>query len=151
MIEDPRLTALEATPIAFIRLTVPREDMPKVFGPAVGELISAADRLVNGPVFAHHLSMDSKTFDFELGVPVSAPVAPSGRVEAGERPTTGVAQTIYHGPYDGLPAAWEEFHAWVKQSGRRWASDIWECYLVHPDSEPDPAKWETQLNRPILD
>jgi effector-binding domain-containing protein len=106
---------------------------------------------MTGAVFAHHLSMDDpKTFDFELGVPVSSRVSPRGRVEAGERPVTRVAQTVYHGPYEGLPEAWGKFHEWVKSSGHEWASDIWECYVVTPDSEPDPANWRTQLNRPLL-
>jgi hypothetical protein len=26
---------------------------------------------------------------------------------------------------------------------------MWESYLVGPDSTPDPAAWQTQLNWPI--
>jgi effector-binding domain-containing protein len=154
MIEEPRITELDATATAYIRFTIARNKMPEVFGPAIGELISTVTGQgceMTGAVFAHHLSMDDpKTFDFELGVPVSSRVSPRGRVEAGERPVTRVAQTVYHGPYEGLPEAWGKFHEWVKSSGHEWASDIWECYVVTPDSEPDPANWRTQLNRPLL-
>ncbi len=153
MIEEPRITQLEATPTAFIRLTIPRNQMPEVFGPAVGELVSAVTRQgirMTGAVFAHHLVMDPRTFDFELGVPVSSRISPERRVEAGHRPATRVAQTVHHGPYEELPEAWSRFHEWVKASGHDWASDIWECYLVHPDFDPDPTNWRTQLNRPIL-
>ena len=55
-----------------------------------------------GPWFTHHLRMDPATFDFEICVPVTAPVAASGRVKAGHLPATTVARTAYHGPYEGL-------------------------------------------------
>lgn len=154
MIDEPKITQLDPTATAFIRLTIPREKMSEIFGPAMEEVISTVagqDIEVTGAVFAHHLQMEPKTFDFELGVPVSAPISPEGRVEPGERPVTRVAQTVYHGPYEGLPDAWGKFHDWVEKSGHDWASDIWECYVVHPDSETDPGKWQTQLNRPLVD
>ncbi len=28
--------------------------------------------------------------------------------------------------------------------------DLWECYAAGPESGPDPAKWRTELNRPLL-
>ena len=154
MIDEPKIARLDATPTAFIRLTIPREDMPRVMGPAIGELISTVTGQgvdITGPVFAHHLQMDPEVFDFEVGVPVAESVAPAGRVEPGERPETRVAQTVHRGPYEGLPDAWGRFHEWITERGYKWASDIWECYVVTPDSEPDPANWRTQLNRPLLD
>lgn len=154
MIEEPRITELGATPTAFIHLAIPRAEMPTVMGPAIQEVISTVTRqgvAITGPVFAHHLRMEPGRFDFEVGVPVAAAIAPAGRVRPGSRPATRVARTVYQGPYAGLPEAWGRFHAWVERSGHRWAEDIWECYLTHPDSEPDPMRWRTELNRPLLD
>jgi len=28
--------------------------------------------------------------------------------------------------------------------------DLWERYLTGPESNPDPATWRTELNRPLL-
>lgn len=154
MIETPRITELEASPIAVIRLRIPREQMPEVFGPAVGEILSVLDAQgisPTGPVFAHHFGMHPKVFDFEIGMPVSAPVAPAGRVEPGERPPVRVAQTVYHGPYEGLPEAWGQFHAWVEKNGHAYAPDIWECYVEGPHSTSDPREYRTELNRPLAD
>jgi effector-binding domain-containing protein len=81
---------------------------------------------------------------------VSVPVSPSRRVKSGERPVIRVVQTVYHGSYEGLPAALGEFHEWIEQSGLKWAPNIWECYVVTPDSEPKPSKWQTELNRVLL-
>lgn len=154
MIETPRITELEASPIAVIRLRIPREQMPEVFGPAVGEILSVLDAQgisPTGPIFAHHFGMHPKVFDFEIGMPVSAPVAPAGRVEPGERPPVPVAQTVYHGPYEGLPEAWGQFHAWVEKNGHAYAPDIWECYVEGPHSTSDPREYRTELNRPLAD
>jgi effector-binding domain-containing protein len=134
-------------------LTIPRADIQHVMGPGIGELLAAvrAQALTpTGPVFAHHLRMDPGTFDFELGVSVSAPVTPAGRVRPGSSPAMTVARTVYHGKYEGLGAAWGEFNAWVKANGHTPAADLWECYVAGPESNPDPASWRTELMRPLV-
>jgi hypothetical protein len=68
MITTPQILRTEAQAAAVIRLTVPRSEMRKVFGPAVGELMAAlAEQGVKpvGAVFAHHLKMSPDTFDFD--------------------------------------------------------------------------------------
>jgi effector-binding domain-containing protein len=77
-----------------------------------------------GPVFSHHFKMDPEIFDFEVGVPVPKAVSPAGRVSPGELPSRTVARTVYHGPYEGLGAAWGEFDAWIAGSGHIAASAI---------------------------
>lgn len=152
MIEKPEIAELPAASTAYIHLKVPRTQMPEVFGPAVEELvgtITGQGAAIAGPLFAHHLRMEPDTFEFEVGFPVSGTVAVAGRVRPGARPAVKVVRTVYQGPYDGLPMAWGEFHSWVEQSGLEWAPDIWECYLVGPESESDPSRWRTELNRPL--
>ena len=55
--------------------------------------------------------MTSENFDFEICVPVSAPVVPVGRVKPGTFPAVKVARTIYCGAYERLGEAWGEFKA----------------------------------------
>ncbi len=74
---------------AVIRFTIPQMELPQVMGPAIAELMAtlAAQGIAPaGPVFNHYLSMDSGLFDFEVGVPVSVPVTPVGRVRPGRLP-----------------------------------------------------------------
>jgi effector-binding domain-containing protein len=152
MLATPQIIQTTAQTAATIHLTGPRREMMKVFGPAVGELMAAlAAQGVKpvGAVFAHHLKMSPDIFDFELGVKVSAPVKAAGRVKAGKLPAAKVARTIYSGPYEGLPAAWGEFHEWMKANGHQEADTLWEVYSVGPQSTPDPAGWRTELNRPL--
>jgi len=73
-----------------------------------------------------------------------------GRVKAGQLTATTVARKVFHGPYEGLGAAWGQFDAWVRAQGQTPAPDLWECYVVGPESNPDPATWCTELNRPLV-
>jgi len=154
MLATPQITQTTAQTAAVIHLTVPRNEMMKVFGPAVGELMAAlAAQGVKpvGAVFAHHIKMSPDVFDFELGVKVSAPVKATGRVKRGELPAARVARTVYSGPYEGLPAAWSGFDKWIKANGHEQAADLWELYSIGPQSTLDPADWRTELNRPLKD
>lgn len=152
MLSTPEILQTTAQTAAVIHLTVPRNEMMKAFGPAVGELMAALGAQgvkPDGAVFAHHLKMSPDIFDFELGVKVSAPIKGNGRVNPGELPAAKVARAVYSGPYEGLPAAWGEFNKWMKANGYEQADDLWELYSVGPQSNSDPAGWRTELNRPL--
>ena len=152
MISAPQIMQTDAQVAAVIRLTIPRSEMMTAFGPAVGELMSVlADQKIEpvGGVFAHHLQNPSDIFDFELGVMVSSPIAPAGRVTPGQLPAAKVARTIYSGPYEGLSSAWGELTRWIKASGHDPAEDLWELYAVGPQATPDSTQWRTELNRPL--
>jgi effector-binding domain-containing protein len=152
MIATPQIIQTTAQEAAVIRLKILRSDMRKVFGPAVGELLAelhAQGVEPVGGVFAHHFRITPDTFDFELGIKVSAPVKDSGRIKRGALPAVSVARTTYSGPYEGLPGAWDEFNAWIKANGLSQAEDLWELYSVGPQSSPDSVDWRTELNRPL--
>lgn len=152
MIETPRITRTEEQAAAVIRLTIPREQIREVMGPGIQELIGVVTAQgigPAGPVFSHHVRMDPEVFDFEIGVPVNAPVTPQDRVEQGRLPAATVVRTVYHGPYEGLGPAWGEFDAWIAEEGHTTGPDLWERYVVGPESTPDPAGWRTELNRPL--
>ena len=39
--------------------------------------------------------------------------------------------------------------AWITAQGLAPGPDLWECYIAGPESDPDPATWRTELNRPL--
>jgi effector-binding domain-containing protein len=152
MLDKPQITQTAAQTIAIIRLTIPREEIRNAMGPGISELMAAiaAQGIVPaGPWFNHHLKMDPDIFDFEISVPVTAPVVATGRVRPSQLPAATVARTVYHGPYEGLGPAWSEFDGWITAQGHTPGQDLWECYVTGPDSNPDPATWRTELNRPL--
>jgi len=108
MLDQPRIVQVTAQRVAVIHVTVPRAEIRQVMGPGYSELmaaVAAQDIMPTGPWCTHHFRMDPDTFDFEIGVPITAPISAMGRVRAGQLPAATVARTVYHGPYEGLPAA----------------------------------------------
>ena len=152
MLEKPEIVQTAAQSTAALRLTIPRAEIQNVIGPGYREVMAAVAAqgiAPAGPIFSHHFRMDPDTFDFEIGVPVSTPVAAAGRVKPGRLPAATVARTVYRGRYEGLSAAWGEFMTWIAAQGHTPAPDLWEIYVAGPESSPDPADWRTELNRPI--
>lgn len=153
MIEIPQITQTTARPTAIIPLTIPVADIHQVMGPGISELmstISVQGIQPAGPWFTHHVKPPWDVFDFEISIPVSAPVRAAGRVKPSQWPAMKVARTVYQGPYEELGAAWEEFMDWIETNGHKPAPELWESYVAGPESSPDPANWRTELIRPLL-
>jgi effector-binding domain-containing protein len=153
VLDVPKIVQTESQFIAVIPLVVPRNEIKRVMGQAMHEVMAAVvdqEIATTGPLFTHHFRIPKDTFDFEVSIPVASPITPQGRVKPGELPPATVARTIYHGDYDGLGAAWGEFNAWIAANGYTPAPDFWECYLTGPESGSLPAKWQTELNRPLV-
>ncbi|HET7795972.1 MAG TPA: GyrI-like domain-containing protein [Rhizobacter sp.] len=153
MIDTPHITQSAAQRTAVIHLTVPLAEMQRVMGPGIEELfgaVAAQGIQVTGPWFTHHHRLPTDTFDFDICVPVSAAVQPSGRVRPGELRATQVARTVYTGGYEGLGAAWGELMGWIEREKLQPAADLWECYVAGPESGPDSSQYRTELNRPLL-
>ena len=105
----------------------------------------------SGPWFSRHFKIDPAEWDFEVGVPVTAPIAPAGRVKNSALPATRVARTNYRGGFEGLGAGWGEFDAWIADRGLRHDGSLWESYATGPESGLEPAGWRTELNRPLAE
>lgn len=155
MLESPpHIIRVDAQPAAVIHLTIPRAEMRSAMGPAIAELMATVKLQGAGPTgpwFSHHVAMHADTFDFDIGVPVSGPVTPAGRVKPGSLPATRVARAVWIGDYSGLPGAWSGVLDWVAAHRFATAADLWEVYLKGPESDPDPASWRTELNKPLID
>jgi effector-binding domain-containing protein len=154
MIDEPEIVQTKAEPAAVIHVVVPREEIREAMGRAFGELmdvVNAQGISAGLPWFTHHLRMDEKVFDYEIGMRVTKPVTPLGRVEPGELPAARVARALYHGDYEGLEGAWQQLGAWLALQGHTPRGDLWEIYLEGPEAGSDPAKWRTELNQPLKD
>lgn len=154
MLDAPEITQTEAQPTATIRLTIPRDQIGMVMGPAMEEVkatVAAQGLVPAGPMFSHHFRMDPEIFDFEVGLPVQTAIAPAGRVQASELPARRVARTTYHGGYEGLGSAWSEFNQRIAAEGLTPDDELWECYATGLDSDLDPSTFRTVLNRSLRD
>lgn len=150
MLEPIQVLTTQAQKAAVICLSAHPAELPRVMGPAFPELlqaVAAQDVAPAGPVFSHFLKMTPELFEFEIGVPVASDIEPAGRVRPGQLPAATVVQTVYQGPYEGLPGAWGQFDRLVDEAGHQKLGELWEEYIYGPESSPDPATWRTRLNR----
>jgi len=67
-----------------------------------------------------------------------------------ESPGARVVRTVYTGPYERLGEAWGEFISRLEAAGYRPAAQLWERYLTDPAATPDPADYQTELNRTLI-
>jgi effector-binding domain-containing protein len=154
MIEKPQIVQTTEQHYAYKHVVATLAEIPQVMGPGLREVQAAlAEQGVtpSGPWFTHHRRNPAETFDFEICLPVDEPIQPAGQIEAGVWPSTRVVQTVYHGDYSGLPAAWGEFEAWIAAQGLNKGSELWERYIVDFSSTKNPEEWRTEMNRPLLD
>ncbi|MGV3661035.1 MAG: GyrI-like domain-containing protein [Prosthecobacter sp.] len=148
------LTSLHTEPQtgAIIHITIPRDEIQQVMGPAIHEVIAAAQAQgagPTGPVFAHHFGMTPGIFNFDVGVPTSKEMAPVGRVQPGGLPAASIVRTVYTGPYEGLGQAWGDFQDLVEGEGWTLGPNLWERYLEGPESGRDDSTYRTELNQTV--
>ena len=153
MLAPLAIVQTDAQPAAVIHITVARDQIQEVMGPAIMETMAAASAQgigPIGPVFAHHFGMTPGVFNFEVGVPISSPMTSVGRVKQSELPAAKVARTVYTGPYEGLGDAWGDFIDMIEAQGLARAPNLWERYLTDPSTTPNSADFQTELNHPLL-
>ncbi len=152
MIDTPQIVTTQPLTIAKLYAKIPTSAIRQEMGKLIQELIQsvrAQNVEITGPWFTHHFQRPAEFFDFEVCIPVASEVKANGRMEPGVWPAMKAVRTIYHGGYEGLPSAWGEFVAWTKSNDVNITEEIWERYLINPDSEKDSSKWKTELNRQI--
>jgi effector-binding domain-containing protein len=153
MIDAPTITQTSAQPTAVVHLTIPKDAIQREMGPARDEVVrtlAEQGATPSGPWFSRHFRMDPAVWDFEVGVPVAAPIAPTGRVVNSSLPAGRVARTNYRGGYEGLGAGWGEFDAWIRDEGLRHDGSLWESYAAGPEGGAESEAWRTELSRPLV-
>lgn len=153
MLETPHIIQTTKILAATLHLVVPRVEIQQRMGPGIQEVMAAIQShglAPAGPWFTHHFRRPTDTFDFEICVPVATPIRAIGPVQPGEWPAMKVVRTVYQGPYEGLGEAWGEFLEWIEANGHHTAEELWERYLVGPESGPDGSAYRTELSRALV-
>lgn len=143
---------LSARHTAAVRVQSPPAQIADAFRSVLPEVVDSLTRQgvsAAGPPFARFFDYSDELADFEAGFPVAAPVAPEGRVAAGELPGGRVARTVHRGPYDDLQRAHDALGDWVLAHDHDPAGPVWEVYVTGPQQTDDPARWETEVVWPL--
>lgn len=142
----------EPQPIVGLHEVVPMNDLSLFFGRAFGAAAAALARqgaAPAGPPVALYSGAATDTVDVIAGFPVREPVTPSVGLVAATLPGGATVEAIHVGPYDALTATYAELTGWLAEQSLVPAVQMWEEYLVGPDSEADPGKWQTRIVFPV--
>ncbi|HTT04551.1 MAG TPA: GyrI-like domain-containing protein [Steroidobacteraceae bacterium] len=143
---------LAAQSVLLIRRRVERSQLSATLGPLYGAIVTFAQRsgaAFAGQPFTRYVESSHGLLTIEAGLPVTAPIAGSGEVEAGTLPGGRMATTTHPGPYDRLMDAYAALERWIEAQGLSIAGPPWEVYVTDPAGTPDPRDWRTDLFWPI--
>jgi effector-binding domain-containing protein len=135
---------------AAVRASLPQDQLAGWLAGVYREVVTclATARVTPvGPPYAR-FAFHGDLVDAEAGFPVSAPVPTRGRVIPSTLPGGPVAVTVHYGRYEDLTAAYEAVAEWLKEHGYEPAGPHWEVYYTDPQTEPDSARWRTDLVAP---
>jgi effector-binding domain-containing protein len=152
--EACKLETLAAQPVATIRLEIDATKVSATLAqllPEVGRAISGQKVEIIGPPFSRYHVIDAArgTIDLEAGIPVRAPIQPSGRVKPSELPAGRAATTWHVGSYHQLQQSYDRLAAWMDGEALTERGGFWEIYWTDPGLEPDPSTWRTQILWPV--
>ncbi len=138
---DPRPTAVVAE-------TTTWTDFPSVWGQLLGEVYAFVRRRPelatgsDGESWQNVMLYRDQRPDVEVGVLVSAPFEPEGRVIASVLPGGDVVTAIHRGDYARLGDTHKTVREYVAAHGRELAGPCWEIY---GHAQADPNEQETEV------
>jgi effector-binding domain-containing protein len=159
MLSEPKTQYRQEIHYLAISKTVHMYDIPEVLPPLIPEVknwMSDNHIKASGPDFFLYRSMnEQKELECEAGFTVSVPIAGNDRVRPGIFPAGTYASIIYTGDFKDMMQGHMALEQWIREKGFKEKTDTsegltrWggrtEFYLIDPDHEPDPAKWQTEI------
>lgn len=149
---DFEVKEIEETYAAVVHELVPIADLPAFFERAfhaVAVALAAEGIAPIGPPFGLYRGMPGLEVDIAAGFPIEAPFRPYGKVLPDELPGGRAVVAIHEGPFDTMERTYALMQSWMAEHELFPDQLMWESYLTDPSTEPDPAKWRTEIVWPI--
>lgn len=159
MLSEPKTERRSERHYVAIAKTVHMHDVPEVLPPLIPEVkqwMQEHGIEATGPDFFLYKSMNQQgELECEAGFPVGSAVDGNGHIIAGSFPAGDYASIVYTGDFKDMMQAHMALENWIRQQGltematvegetTRWGGRT-EFYLVDPEFEPDPEKWQTEI------
>ncbi|WP_242448250.1 GyrI-like domain-containing protein [Cellulomonas sp. WB94] len=131
-----------------VRMTAFQDFFGRAFGAAAADL-GRQEAAPAGPPVALYRGPVTTTVDVTAGFPVGQPVTPGDGLVTATLPGGPTVEAVHTGSYDSLSTTYAEVNAWIAEQGLTPEGEMWEEYLVGPDAEPDPSRWQTRVVFPV--
>lgn len=143
---------LEPRTVIGVHDTVPMTALTDFFGKAytmVDAELSQHGMKPTGPALAFYHGMPTDTIDIIAGFPIAEPITTTNGTIVKTLPGGPAITTIHTGTYDTLEQTYAELMKWLEEQELKTSDDMWEEYLVGPESELDATKWQTRIVFPL--
>ena len=144
---------VEPQAIVSIRDRRKQDDLPGFLKASIPSLLSRLRLLgvvPSGPPFVIYHDFGAQGIDAEVSVPISEPIAATGKVESRVLPAMTVAWTVHQGPYQNIAEAYTALWNWVRSHGFQVAGPVQERYLIGPGERVAPSQYRTEIEMPIV-
>lgn len=143
---------LQPQPALVIRSRIARKEIAATIGQNLGKIVPyamGAGATLAGQPFARYPEWGTDLITIEVGMPVAAPVAGNGEIEAYTLPPGLTAVAVHGGPYEKIPETFAAFEKWIASQGHTTTAPPWEVYVTDPAEHPDRADWRTEIYWPV--
>ncbi|MGO4690554.1 GyrI-like domain-containing protein [Glaciibacter sp. 2TAF33] len=149
---DIQRVELQPQTMLGVRDVVPLTGLSIFFGTAfdatAAELARQGVRPAGAPI-ALYTGNPTDTVDVTAGFPVVDPVETGPSTVVVDLSGGPAVQIVHTGNYDTLADTYAQVIEWLTEQKLTPTSQVWEEYLVGPDSGADPADWQTRIVFPI--
>ena len=149
-------TTVEALPYFSITKEIPMKELTsEFFGENYGKILAYLEedaQNIKGAPFAivHVWDEENETTKVEAAIPVESEKEGTDEIVKGMSYAGPVVKTNYYGPYEGTGAAHVAIESYLKANNLSYAGSPWESYVTDPTTEPDTAKWLTEVYYPVM-
>lgn len=143
---------LAAVPILFIRREASRAELPSTIGVCLGAIFAHAEKAglaVAGQPLSRYPSAGQGLVTIKVALPLAAPGAGAGEIQAGFLAEGPAAVATHEGPYDTLGETYAALERWMSTEHVATRGAPWEVYVTDPADYPNPADWRTDVFWPI--
>jgi effector-binding domain-containing protein len=151
MIDNCEAIERPAQPVLSIRTRTSVQALPEALGKGyqkVFEYLTGLGEHPAGAPFVAYYNMDMQDLDIEIGFPLSKELPDKEDIRCGEIPAGKFASTVYTGPYQEMPPAYEALTVFMQENGYEPTGVVYEYYLNDPQVTP-PQALMTQIVFPL--
>ncbi|MCB9361706.1 MAG: hypothetical protein H6587_08830 [Flavobacteriales bacterium] len=136
-----------------IRDTINQMQMSNIHGKLYSEINGFMDEhnIVSdlAPLVIYHYWSDT-LIDIEAGIQIKDSInITNDRVKLNYIGIGSYVTATHYGVYERIPETYFSINEWMRKNKVQVIGPPWEVYITDPAVEPNPEKWETQINFPI--